>query len=91
MSLFSAKNVALSILLPNFSFLPFHKRNETNFLIMEDLYRSIIKETKLKLNDKNYKISSMLDLMIKNSNDDKENSLSDEEIRDNVSVFFLAG
>jgi cytochrome P450 len=76
-----------------FSFLEINKKSEYYNKKFDDLIFRLIKESKEKLNDlKNLKNLTMLDLMIKASNEsEKENSLSDQEIRDNVSIFFLAG
>jgi cytochrome P450 len=91
MSLLTPQKIIHQLFFQNLSFLKFNKNLEESNNILDKLYSELIEESKKRIIEKKGKVQSMLDMMVESTLNDNENALSDIEIRDNLSMFFLAG
>jgi cytochrome P450 len=91
MNLLTPKKIFFQLFFQNLSFLEFNKNLEKCNKILDKLYVELIQESKKRIIENKGKSLSMLDMMVESTLSDTENALSDTEIRDNLSIFFLAG
>jgi cytochrome P450 len=88
MGVLTPSKLIYQLFFQNIPFLKMNKMLKRSNEILDNLYEKLINEAK---NKTDFSTNSMLDMMVQASISDKENSLSDTEIRDNISIFFLAG